>query len=298
MKNKIKFFFAAFAILGLVLFFVYFIFKDKKPEDGFSEGMEAINSKEWEQSGEPGGEEDEGIAFELSLIDKCDRGEWVEVRAVDVNGEIELKEFAGTLVSVESAEEIFHKLEEFEKKLDFGRPEFGEFLEDRNISVAAAEVEKEFLVFKVRCTEGVATEEVGVSEDASSVAYQKEQFELEVMEKITSEINSLAKKEGDFEVESFLWPSEEHVYVEFAASENDLDQVQGESLSDDEAESFLLLLKVNKENQEIVTNEIGLLKINEDDEWVAERGKDIFQNVDNGRLFSFDFALGKWVKIN
>jgi len=297
-KNKTKFFFAALAISGLVLFFVYMFFKEKKPDNGFTEGMEAINSKEWEQSGELDSEEDEGIAFELSLIDKCSSGEWIEVRNIDENEGVESKEFAGILLGIEDAKGFFYKLDKLEKKLDFGRPEFGEFLEDRNILVAATETEKELAVFKVRCTEGIATEGNVESEDSLGTSEQKEQFELEVMEKLASEINTLVRKEGDWEVESFLWPNNEYVYVEFAAIENDLDQTQGESLSDDEAESFLLLMKVNKEDQEIVTNEIGLLKINENDEWVAERGKDIFQNVDNGRLYSFDFALGKWVKTN
>jgi hypothetical protein len=298
MKNKTKFFFASFAILGMVLFFVYLLFKDKKQEDGFNEGMEKINAKEWEQTSEPNLEEDEGIAFELSLIDKCDKGEWMEVRNMSEQGEAEIKEFDGFLLGVESAGEIFYKLEKFEKRIDFGRPEFGEFLEDRNVLIAATEAETEILVYKVKCTERVAMEEIVTNENASGVANQKEQFELEAMNKLASEINTLTKKEGNWEVESFLWPNEEYVYVEFVASENDLDQTPGENLSDEEAESFLLLLKVNKENQEIVTNEIGLLKINRDDQWVAERGKDIFENVDSGRLFSFDFALGKWVKIN
>ena len=86
--------------------------------------------------------------------------------------------------------------------------------------------------------------------------------------------------------------------MEFSAIEKEEDFEKGESLSDDEVESYLLLLRITKEGQNIFTEEIGLLKMDDEDEWIAERGKDLFDDVDDGRLFDFNTDLGKWTKIN
>ncbi len=148
MNKKTKLYLGAFLLLGLILFFIYIFLNPKKSEDGFSKEMEEINSKEWEQTGEFDREEDESITFELSLLDKCNQGEWIEVKEI-MEG-IEIKEFSGVLISFEE-NGIFYELESGSGKLNFARPEYGEFLEGRNISTVVSVDNDDFIVHKVKC---------------------------------------------------------------------------------------------------------------------------------------------------
>lgn len=270
-----------------------FLFFKKEPQDGFDEKMEEINGKDWEQTEMSDVEEDEEIMLEILLNDKCGKEEWIDVASEEGQ---EIKEISG-VIATSDAEEESYILEESGKKLIFPKITFGEFLEDRDVMLRVSERDEEFIVHKARCIkldDDSETEEATVSDEI------KETEQL-VMIKLAKEINTLAKKEGDWEVVSFLWPNEDYVYVEFSAIESDKgdesEYNDEEFIADDEVESFLLLLKVEENGQEIVTEEIGLLKMDDEDEWIAIRGEDLFDDVDDGRLFDFDVDLGEWIKM-
>lgn len=292
MKSKKIFF-----ITGLIIFMCViiggFLFFKKEPQDGFDEKMEEINGKDWEQTEMSDVEEDEEIMLEILLNDKCGKEEWIDVASEEGQ---EIKEISG-VIATSDAEEESYILEESGKKLIFPKITFGEFLEDRDVMLRVSERDEEFIVHKARCIkldDDSETEEATVSDEI------KETEQL-VMIKLAKEINTLAKKEGDWEVVSFLWPNEDYVYVEFSAIESDKgdesEYNDEEFIADDEVESFLLLLKVEENGQEIVTEEIGLLKMDDEDEWIAIRGEDLFDDVDDGRLFDFDVDLGEWIKM-
>lgn len=294
MKNKKKFFIIGLAVIAcIVAGGALFVFAKKTPQNGFNEKMEEIGGKDWEQTGKFDVEEDEGITFELSLIDKCDDGEWINITA-ESEGQL-TKEMSGAITTVDIEEEIY-VLEGSERKLIFPKVEFGEFLEDRDVTLIVSEKGEDLVVRKAKC---IKINDNGEIEEKLVPEEVKETEQL-AMIKLAKEINSLAKKKGNWEVVSFLWPNKEYVYAEFSAIASDYDDEDmdddDEIIDDDEVESFLLLLKIEKKGQEIMTKEIGLLKMDDDDEWVAVRGKDLFDEVDDGRLFDFDVDLGRWVK--
>ncbi|MBT3356640.1 hypothetical protein HN784_00135 [bacterium] len=291
MKRKTKFFaIGLILLLGVLLLFYFFINSDNSKKS-FRKGMEDIDSKDWEQTEEFSKEEDEGITFELSLIDHCDSGEWIEVATN--NNDLEFQEYTGFVMGSERGEELSYSFEDG-KWLIFSKPEFGEFFEDRELVVHAYEEDKKLVVLRAKCLNS----NLGDEESNEPVTEGLKVFEQQTMLKLSKEANSLIKKRGSWEVVSFLWPNKNYVYVEFSAIEKEEDFEKGESLSDDEVESYLLLLRITKEGQNIFTEEIGLLKMDDEDEWIAERGKDLFDDVDDGRLFDFNTDLGKWTKIN
>ncbi len=294
MKSKTKFFLVGIILLGIVLLFVYFFLNPEKPETNFNEEMEKINSKNWEQTGEFDGQEDEGISFELSLIGRCDNSEWIEIKTKDSGAQI--KEISGVMTSFEDGG-IFYELEGVKGSLIFTRPEFGEFLEGRKILLEVTESGEDFIVYRAKCINSDRDSDESVFEEGN-IPNEVVGFEQQVMSKIAKEIDSLTNKAGNWEVLSFLWPNQEYVYVEFSVVEDDSSVFENQELADEEVESFLLLLKVGEKNQEITTEEIGLLKMNENDEWIVERGKDIFKNVEDGDLFYFDTDLMKWIREN
>ncbi|GEM_PF-1200426 len=284
-----------FALVVITLSFVIyklFIEEASTPKEDFNQKMQEINNQDWQQTGEFNEEEDNGITFELSLIDSCDSGEWVDAgREVSVR---EMKEFSGVVTSADETEQNKYMFENG-YNLIFPRVEFGEFLDDRSVIVKAILDGDNLEVYQVKCIEATQRGEVLEKEVINE---ETKSFEQKAMIHINDSIASLTKKKGDWEVISYLWPNKDYVYVEFSAIGSDEEVLIGEVLESDEVDSFLLLLKITKVESDINTEEIGLLKLDEDDEWIAERGEDLFDDVDEGRLFDFDSDLGKWVKIN
>lgn len=292
MKRKNQILIGTLIIILLLIGFFFFAFNNKKETETFQDKMGEINTQDWQQTGEFDESEDEGISFELSLIEKCDAGEWIDVVEKNIGN---AKEFTGI---VELKEEVELKEFFFEdgEKLLFKEEKFGNFFEDRKATVLALETEGGLEVLKIKCSE----DEESLFEEGSVVVDEEiKDFEQLVMVELQKSPNALIKKQGDWEVVSFLWPNKEYVYVEFSALEKEEESFTlGESINEDDVESFLLLLKVEMNNKKMESEEIGLLKMDEEDEWIAERGKDLFEDLDEGRLFEFDPDLGKWVKIN
>lgn len=292
MKRKNQILIGISVVVLLLIGFFFFLFNNKKETETFQDKMEEINTQDWQQTGEFDEDEDEGISFELSLIEKCDAGEWIDVVEKNIS---DAKEFTGD-VEIREESEVKDFFFEEGNRLFFKEEKFGNFFEDRRATVLALEVEGGLEVLKIKCSEG----EVTLFEGSSVVVDEEiKDFEQSVMIELQKNSNALIKKQGDWEVVSFLWPNKEYVYVEFSALEKEEESFTlGESIDEDDIESFLLLLKVGMKNEKLEREEIGLLKMDDEDEWVAERGRDLFEDLDEGRLFEFDPDLGKWVKIN
>lgn len=296
MKSKTKFFIAGTILLLIISLLVYCSLDSVNPKENPREGMKDVDEKHWEQSDEFTKEEDEEIDFELSLIDKCDRSEWIElVSSEQIDSKVcELKEYTGSVTVSEIGTENDYFFEDG-KKLIFPKKELGDFFEDEKLLISAYEKKDSLVVVAAKCLE----EDFSDEDEEISVTEELKEFEQQAMAQIVKSADSLFKKEGSWEVVSFLWPDEDYVYAEFSAIEKNDNSEEGGTIENEEVESYLLLLKIAKEGQKILIEEIGLLKMDDEDEWIVERGRDLFENVDEeSRLFDFNADAEKWIKVN
>lgn len=214
---------------------------------------------------------------EVELFKQCEAGQWINVDKLEagqqptkLSGKIEVE-----VNSVDPTNEDSDEISTFylaEKRVVTSNDQLLGFFESRQVEAEMVGAGDGIKIARIRCT--------GVETDKNA-----DVFRQKVMNHIKANINSLVPEKGEWQIDDFLWPNSNNVYVEFYDAKNDEDDVV-----------YSLLYEVAVDGDKVTTKELAYMKMGEnDDDWKIVKGEDKFKAQENLDYYEYESTLKKWV---